>query len=192
DTIQHAGIVICQDGLPRHIYTGFPADHPAVDKSRRFSAVTGACLLISRELFIRAGRFDTTFVNSFEDVDLCFRLAELGYESHYCHESVLYHLESVTREGRTQEEQRNVALYRGRWGHRALPDDLQYYIEDGMLTVRYEPLYPLPLTIDPALGVVRHEEREPSADRLLHERSQQVIRLMKDNIRLTVRIQELG
>lgn len=191
DTIQHAGIVICQDGLPRHIYTGFPADHPVVNRSRRFSAVTGACMLISRELFVRAGRFDTTFVNSFEDVDLCFRLRELGYEAHYCHESVLYHLESVTREGRTQEEQRNVALYRARWGHRAPPDDLQYYVDDGLLTVRYEALYPLPLAISPALAVVRHEEREPSADKLVHERSLQVLGLMKDNIRLNVRIQEL-
>src|SRR5207253_290949 len=25
DTIQHAGVVICQDGHPRHVYTGFPA-----------------------------------------------------------------------------------------------------------------------------------------------------------------------
>ena len=34
NTIQHAGVVICQDRYPRHIYTGFPADHPAASKSR--------------------------------------------------------------------------------------------------------------------------------------------------------------
>ena len=28
DTVQHAGVVICQDGNPRHLYAGFPADHP--------------------------------------------------------------------------------------------------------------------------------------------------------------------
>jgi GT2 family glycosyltransferase/glycosyltransferase involved in cell wall biosynthesis len=191
DTIQHAGIVICQDGLPRHIYTGFPAEHPAVNKSRRFRAVTGACILIARGLFFRAGRFDTTFVNSFEDVDLCFRLADLGFESHYCHESVLYHLESVTRQGRTQEEQRNVALYRERWERRATPDDLQYYVEDGLLAVRYEPLYPLPLEIAPALGVIQDGGCDPAAHTLILERSRQVLGLMKDNIRLNVRIQEL-
>ena len=35
-TVQHAGVVICQDLHPRHIYAGFPANHPAVNKSRRF------------------------------------------------------------------------------------------------------------------------------------------------------------
>jgi len=30
-TVQHAGVVICQDGRPRHLYAGFPADHPAVE-----------------------------------------------------------------------------------------------------------------------------------------------------------------
>ena len=35
--IQHAGVVVCQDGNPRHLYAGFPADHPAVNKSRAAS-----------------------------------------------------------------------------------------------------------------------------------------------------------
>ena len=99
DTIQHAGIVICQDRVPRHIYTGFPADHPAVNKSRPYQAVTGACLLIQRKLFQEVGGFDISFVNSCEDIDLCLRLAERGYEAHYCKDSVLYHLESVSRQG---------------------------------------------------------------------------------------------
>src|SRR6184192_3172294 len=54
DTVQHAGVVICQDGNPRHIYAGFPADHPAVEKARAFQAVTAASMLIRRDLFERA------------------------------------------------------------------------------------------------------------------------------------------
>src|SRR5262245_32739230 len=42
NTIQHAGVVMCQDGYGRHIYAGFPAEHPAVNKSRRFQMITGA------------------------------------------------------------------------------------------------------------------------------------------------------
>ena len=95
-TIQHAGIAFDQDRQPRHIYVGFPGDHPAVNKSRAMQMVTGGCFLISRKLFDRTGGFDTTFVNGFEDVDLCMKVRELGFEVHYCHESVLYHLESVS------------------------------------------------------------------------------------------------
>ena len=42
--VQHAGVVICQDGYPRHLYRGFPGDHAAVCKSRRFQIVTGASM----------------------------------------------------------------------------------------------------------------------------------------------------
>src|SRR5258706_12240983 len=48
NTVQHAGVVICQDQYPRHIYTGFPAEHPAVNKSRAFQIVTAACMLVRR------------------------------------------------------------------------------------------------------------------------------------------------
>ena len=86
--------MICQDRLPRHIYTGFPADHPAVNVSRAYPAVTGACLLIRRKLFDEVGGFDPKFVNSCEDIDLCLRLRDHGYEAHYCKDSVVYHLEA--------------------------------------------------------------------------------------------------
>src|SRR3954468_11916065 len=45
-TVQHAGMVITPYRDPLHAYVGFPADHPAVNKSRRFQMVTGACVLI--------------------------------------------------------------------------------------------------------------------------------------------------
>src|SRR6266852_986541 len=114
-TVQHAGMVICQDRYPRHIYMGFPGEHPAVNKSRRYQIVTGACALIRRERFWEVGGFDTTYQNSYEDVELCLRLGKLGYEVHYCHESVLYHLESATREGRAREFEASTAQYRQRW-----------------------------------------------------------------------------
>ena len=77
-SVQHAGVVVCQDGRPRHLYAGFPADHPAVHKPRAFQAVTAACMLVRRAAFERAGGFDPAFRNSLEDVDLCLRLRESG------------------------------------------------------------------------------------------------------------------
>jgi GT2 family glycosyltransferase/glycosyltransferase involved in cell wall biosynthesis len=190
DTIQHAGVVICQDRLPRHIYTGFPCDHPAVNVSRAYPAVTGACLLIRRKLFDEVGGFDTAFVNSCEDIDLCFRLRDRGYEAHYCKDSVLYHLESVSRQGRTKEEQQNNQIYKNRWADRIPPDDLRYYLEDGLLKLGYTPLYPLPFQISPLLAVVKELEGDSTANQLLASRSQQVLDLLKENIRLNIRVQE--
>ena len=91
-------------GDPLHLYAGCSADHPAVNKSRRFQAVTAACLLVRRPAFEEVGGFDTGYHNDLEDVDLCLRLGRLGHEVHYCHESVLYHLESASR-GRSHQPQ---------------------------------------------------------------------------------------
>lgn len=189
DTIQHAGVAICQDHYPRHLYAGFPADHPAVNKSRCFQIVTAGCALMRRELFEQVGGFDVAFHNGYEDVDLCLRLGERGYEIHYCHESVLYHLESVS-EGRFAHDKENVRLYRSRWAQRVQPDDMCYYLEDGLLNVVYGKLYPIQLAISPLLALTDVDERERQADQLLSVRARQVGELLKETIRLTVHVGE--
>ncbi len=136
-TVQHAGVVIGQDRNPWHLYAGFPGDHPAVCRSRRFQIVTGACLWMRRELFQAVGGFDTGFRNGFEDVDLCLRLGAQGHEIHYCHECVIVHLESQTRGGWTDDDTHNHALYRERWDERIKPDDLSHYLADGTLKTFY-------------------------------------------------------
>jgi GT2 family glycosyltransferase len=184
-TIQHAGVVVDQQRNPRHIYTGFPADHPAVNKSRRFQAVTGGCFLIAREVFERANGFDPAFVNSYEDVDLCLRLGEIGFEVHYCHKSVLFHLESVS-EGRNKQDARNLRLLHERWNDRLRADDWQYYIEDGLIRINYQFTCPYDISVSPLLAVANQEGRRTETDRLLGRRSRQVRDLLRENTQLLI------
>jgi len=188
--IQHAGAVICQDRFPRHIYGGFPSDHPAVNVSRRYQVVTGACMLVRRGPFREVDGFDTRFVNGYEDSDLCLRLGERGYEVHYCHESVLYHLESASREGRTPDFELVTRLYVERWADRVRPDDLDYYLADGLLSLTYWESYPVKMSISPLLAVVEGSQRDSDMERLLSERSRQVFELMKQTVRLEVEAEE--
>lgn len=180
DTIQHAGVVICQDHLPRHVYMGFPADHPAVNKSRRFPIVTGACLMVRRSAFAQANGFDTGFYNAYEDVDLCLRLGELGHEVHYCHESVLYHFESATRSRTGSYLSTSANLYAARWRGRVQPDDMHYYLEDGLLSLDYHEIYPIGVVLSPLLGLAQAPAAEPTVERLLNWRSQQVLQLLRE------------
>jgi GT2 family glycosyltransferase len=74
--IDHTGIVINAKAKPEHRKRA-----PVTERLRGFSlvpAVTGACLLISAELWRTLGGFDEGYFNGCEDVDLCFRAAELG------------------------------------------------------------------------------------------------------------------
>ena len=186
-TIQHAGVVFARDLSPRHIYTGFPAEHPAVNTSRQFQAVTGACALIRRSLFQEAGQFDTQFVNAYEDVDFCFRLRRLGYEVHYCHESVLYHLESATRDHALDRQ--NHELFLERWSELVYQDDIEYYLEDGLIELTYWEQFPALLWVSPHLAVL-DRERANASERLLAERSREVFEVLKENTRLKLELLE--
>jgi GT2 family glycosyltransferase len=184
--IQHAGVVFAKSQAPHHIYAGFPADHPAVNKSREYQVVTAACALIRRDLFEDAGAFDTAFVNGYEDVDLCLRLRHLGYEIHYCHESVVLHLESATRD--YLADPANFRLFLERWSGDVYPDDFRYYVEDGLIDIAYWEQFPALLSISPLLAVL--DERATATDRLLAERSRELYEALKENTRLRVELLE--
>jgi GT2 family glycosyltransferase len=188
-TVQHAGIVITHERFPRHIYGGFPGDHPAVGRSRRFQCVTGAATLFRAECFVQAGGFDTAFHNAYEDIDLCLRLGQMGHEIHYCAESVLTHLETVTRDFSDYEE--NHRLYLERWGDVVEPDDIDYYLEDGLLELGYWNQFPFKLRVSPLLAEVETPGEELTAAEIATIRARQVFELLQENAQLRVRLLEL-
>jgi GT2 family glycosyltransferase len=190
DTIQHAGMTIGEDRNPRHIYAGFPSDHPAVNTSRRVPAVTAACALFRRGPFEEAAGFDDAFRNGFEDVDLCLRLAETGHEIHYCHESVAYHLEMGTRD--FGDERPNLELYRRRWADKVEPDATARYLEDGLMQIEYHVRYPFTLRVSPLLALVEEEGRVRELERVLGERADEAALLLRENVQLRVLAAEAG
>ncbi len=75
-TTYHAGVAIDGEGAPRRLYAGLPADHAAVNVTRRMRMVCGASLLVRREVFDEAGGFDAAFAAEDAAFDLCLRLGE--------------------------------------------------------------------------------------------------------------------
>ena len=61
------------------------------------SAVTGACLMVSRAKYDEVGGFDETFQVSLNDVDFCLKLREKGYLNVFTPFAELYHYESLSR-----------------------------------------------------------------------------------------------
>jgi GT2 family glycosyltransferase len=179
-TIQHAGVMIGQDRWPHHLYAGLPGEHPAVNGPKRIVAATAACLLTRRALFEQLDGFDTAFLNGYEDIDLCLRLGELGHDIRYCSESVLYHLESVTRwaDDTMRHTGHNDRLYAERWRDRVEPDDVAHYLADGLLQIEYGATFPVRLAISPLLATVQRETgEEDRLERLLTIRAEQVLDL---------------
>jgi GT2 family glycosyltransferase len=179
-TIQHAGVAIGHDGWPHHLYAGLPGEHPAVTRPKRVIAATAACLLVRRQVFAELAGFDTAFLNGYEDIDFCLRIGELGHEVRYCPDSVLYHLESVTRwtDDKTRHVEHNSRLYAERWGDRVAPDDFEHYLADGLIKPEYGGTFPVRLSISPLLATVqRGTGEEDSLEHLLTVRTDQVLEL---------------
>jgi GT2 family glycosyltransferase len=183
-TVQHAGVAFSQrDGVPRHVYRGFPGDHPAVVRDRDFQAVTGACMAVYATAFHEAGGFDTGFTNGYEDIDLCMRIRALGHRVRYCAAATLVHHESTSRrKDATQSdatEHSNVRLFMSRWSD-APRDELNVYADDGLLQAGSGDIYPLAISCAPELAFFNDHEGARSLQDLLGIRSRQVFDLQKD------------
>ena len=178
--VQHAGLAIHQSGLPFHLYMGFDAGHPAVNYDRDVVAVTGACLLIRCADFTALGGFDERYQNAFEDVDLCLRLRERGRRIRYCHRSLVVHLESVTRfpDGTPIGVSVSEQVYDERWRRTVVPDDLDHYGRDGLLTTSLD-MCPIEVKVAPELGFIHRDDAQlDTMERTLALRSRQVLRLL--------------
>ena len=61
------------------------------------SAVTGACLMVSRKKYDEVGGFDEGFAVSLNDVDFCLKLRQAGYLNVFTPFAELYHYEFKSR-----------------------------------------------------------------------------------------------
>lgn len=99
--VQHAGVVLGVQGIATHLFAGMPGDHIGYmgwDRViRSYSALTGACMLVRRELFEEMEGFDEDYPIAFNDLDFCIRLTRAGYRLLYTPHAQLTHYESVSR-----------------------------------------------------------------------------------------------
>jgi GT2 family glycosyltransferase len=114
DLVDHAGMFFDLEGYPRH------AGHKFSDVSKEifteWHAVTAACFVIRRDVFMTHDGFDTSYRNGFEDVDLCMRLLQNGLRHYVANQSQIYHHVSQSP-GRKLHESSNAQFFLERWGH---------------------------------------------------------------------------
>jgi GT2 family glycosyltransferase/SAM-dependent methyltransferase len=189
DTIYHAGIIVDQECWPRRIYAGFPAGHPAVNRTRRMQMVSGACMLVRRDAFEAMGGFDTAFAAEDAGFDLCLRLGQSGREVYYCHDSVAAcPADGPHRDESPESLSRSRRLFRTRWIHKLRPDDVSYYAADRLLQVRYEEGAAACVIVSPPLATALPDPRANATEQVLAARGHQVRALLEQNTRLMERI----
>ena len=113
--VQHAGLVIgIMEGAGHlHRYTFGSPYWNWLPFTRNVCAVTGACLAMRKSVFEELGGFDVSFPVNYNDVDLCLRAREAGYEVIVEPAAVLRHYECQSRQAGVHLEERY--LFEQRW-----------------------------------------------------------------------------
>ena len=111
--VQHRGVVFGRDDIgPYHLDRGrFLEPRCAIEE---FQAVTGACLMVRRELFRQIGGFDESYSFGLEDIDFCLRVRQHGQRVICVSAGRPLHFESLTP-GRVELDVSSRQLFLQRW-----------------------------------------------------------------------------
>lgn len=134
--VQHAGVILGVHGVAAHAHRNFDRLSTGyfghLQLAHRMSAVTAACMVIRREAWLQVGGFDEdSLPNVLNDVDLCLRLGQAGWDIVWTPYAELFHHESTSRgidnEGpRAEALDRAVAVMETKWGMEGLRNDPRY------------------------------------------------------------------
>jgi GT2 family glycosyltransferase len=138
---QAAGLVV----LPNahwHYYCRNLSALPEVARARDALGVSGAAMAVRTQWFLESGGFDESYVNGFEDVDLCMRARAQERTIAYVPEARFVHYEAASV-GRFDREAANERLFYDRWASAmsALPRTTRG--EVGAIAVRHGAANPL-------------------------------------------------
>ena len=130
-TVQHGGVILGIGGVAGHAHKYMDAQQPGyfsmLQTVNNFSAVTGACMMVRRDVFDEVGGFDEELAIAFNDIDFCLRVRAAGYRNLYVPHAVLYHYESKSRGAEDTPEKiarfhAEAGVMRRRWRTDTLPD----------------------------------------------------------------------
>ena len=116
NTLQHGGVVLGIGGVASHSHKRIPKGKGGYFNRatliQEFSAVTAACMLLPKKVFLEIDGFDEENLTvAFNDVDLCLRIREKGYRIVWTPYAELYHHESLSRgEDRLDEKNKRFFL----------------------------------------------------------------------------------
>lgn len=123
--VQHAGILVGVRGALAHANQDFSAKREGylarAVRPGNFSAVSGACQMVRREVFEQVEGYDEEFAVGFNDADFCLRAWEAGYRTIFTPYAELYHYEFTSRgreeasEEKLRRWKREQALFMQRW-----------------------------------------------------------------------------
>lgn len=122
--VQHVGIAFDVYANAIHPLMGWSPDNHKTCITRECLAVTGAALVVRRDIFRNLGGFDPLYGKGYwEDVDLCLKVRQMGYKIIVDTNLIAYHYAGASSSidpTFSQSFSTNASLFRARWGKTGL------------------------------------------------------------------------
>ena len=124
NTVQHAGVVVGFGGIAGGAFIGtHERENSYMHRmmcAQDYSAVTAACLMTKKELFLAVGGFTEELAVAFNDIDFCMKIRREGRLCVYAPYALLHHYESKSRglEDTPEKVKRfnnEIAVFASRW-----------------------------------------------------------------------------
>lgn len=101
DTVQHAGVILGIGGVAghsqKHFSKGDAGYYNRMCVPQDLSAVTAACMMVRKDVYIEVEGLDEEYKVAFNDVDFCMKVRKAGYKIVFTPYAELYHYESISR-----------------------------------------------------------------------------------------------
>ena len=123
--IQHSGDIFAERMTPCCLYAKNNSN-PDLDLfdshlngTNKCIAVTGAVMLVKKDVYMDLGGLSEDYNYGLEDVDFCLNLHKNGFNTYYCGSALLFHHESSTRvknKDYFDNDKKNYNVFWNRWG----------------------------------------------------------------------------
>ncbi len=140
--LQHAGIIAGVCGVAGHAFRGgdrnFMGHHGRAYLIQQYSAVTGACMVTPKDLFLSLGGFNEENLGvAYNDVDYCFKSRASGRKVIWTPYTELLHHESISRGYEDTDEKKE-----------RLSKEQDYMFENWGDIIAWDPAYNPNLTLE--------------------------------------------
>src|SRR5574344_54501 len=127
-TVQHGGVILGLGGVASHAYIGASRDDTGMYGRLRvpynYSAVTAACLMVSRKKYDEVNGLDENLKVAYNDIDFNIKLLQKGYYNVFLPNVEIIHFESKSRGLDTSTEKYKRFLIESRYMYDKWPKEL--------------------------------------------------------------------